>query len=125
MVSDADYQFETYHVEPGMETHGYEGPIHVSYGGTVSHQSEEFSAAVKLVHGVDSVVDLQDFKSANKSSKWAKWIDPETGRRSDAAHGYVHPILDTQTNLHLLVQSKVIRVLFEGTTAVGVEYVKK
>ena len=71
------------------------------------------------------MVDLQDFKAANKSTKWAKWINPDTGRRSDAAHGYVHPVLDTQTNLHLLVQSKVVRTLFEGTMAVGVEYVKK
>ena len=70
-------------------------------------------------------MDLQDFKTANKPTKWAKWIDPVTGRRSDAAHGYVHPVLETQTNLHLLVQSKVVRILFEGTNAVGVEYLRK
>jgi alcohol oxidase len=74
---------------------------------------------------VDSVVDAQDFKTVNRTAKWAKWINPVTGKRSDAAHAYVHPVLDTQDNLHLFVESKVIRVLFEGTNAVGVEYVPK
>ena len=55
----------------------------------------------------------------------AKWISPSTGNRSDAAHGYVHPILDTQSNLHVLLQSKVVRVLWNHTTAIGVEYVTK
>jgi alcohol oxidase len=74
---------------------------------------------------VDSVRDAQDFKTVNRTAKWAKWINPVTGKRSDAAHAYVHPVLDTQDNLHLLVESKVVRVLFEGQKAVGVEYVSK
>lgn len=59
----------------------------------------------------------------NKAARWPKWINPHTSRRSDAAHGFVHLIRDEQDNLHLLTQSKVVRVIFEGTRAVGVEYV--
>jgi alcohol oxidase len=54
-----------------------------------------------------------------------KWINPLTGRRSDAAHGFVHSVRNTQKNLHLLLESKAVRVIFEGTKAVGVEYVAK
>jgi alcohol oxidase len=61
----------------------------------------------------------------NKTTKYAKWINPGTGKRSDAAHAFVHPILDTQDNLNILLQSKVVRVLFDGVNAIGVEYVAK
>jgi alcohol oxidase len=54
-----------------------------------------------------------------------KYINPDTGRRSDAAHGYLQPILVTQTNLRILLQKKVRRVLFKNKKAVGVEYVDK
>ena len=66
-----------------------------------------------------------DFQAANRTTKFMKYINPDTGRRSDAAHGFVHPILDTQENLKLLLQSKVVRILFEGNKAMGVEYVEK
>lgn len=36
---------------------------------------------------------------------------------------YVHSVMDVQTNLHLRTNSRVSRVIFEGTTAVGVAYV--
>ena len=75
---------------------------------------EQFIKVAKSLYGWDTIVDAQDFKTINKTSRWAKWINPYSGKRSDAAHGYVHPVMDTQDNLHLLVESKVVRVLFEG-----------
>ena len=51
-----------------------------------------------------------------------KWIHPKTGRRQDAATCYLRPILETQTNLHVLTEKKVIRVLFNGDRATGVEF---
>ena len=116
---------ERYDLEQGQESHGYDGPLHVSRGGSTSALGEEFINVAKSLYGWESIDDAQDFHTINKTSPWAKWINPHNGRRSDAAHGYVHPILDTQENLHLLVESKVVRVLFEGTKAVGVEYVRK
>lgn len=47
------------------------------------------------------------------------------GKRSDTAHGYLHPRLrdGKHPNLHVLVQSKVVRVLFdEDKRACGVEF---
>ena len=57
--------------------------------------------------------------------KWAKYISPD-GKRQDAAHTYIHPLMQSgdYPNLHLLVNSKVSRVLFdENKHATGVEYV--
>lgn len=67
--------------------------------------------------------DMQDFKSAHAFAKCAKYIGPD-GRRQDAAHRYIHPrIADGKhPNLHLLCETKVNRVIFEGNRAVGVEY---
>ena len=49
------------------------------------------------------------------------------GKRQDAAHRYVHPLLQDgqHPNLHVLVESKVIRIIFDESSpprAVGVEY---
>jgi alcohol oxidase len=49
------------------------------------------------------------------------------GKRQDAAHCYIHPLLHDgkHPNLHLLLESKVIRVIFDKSNppqAVGVEY---
>ncbi|GMA20668.1 hypothetical protein GCM10025862_26890 [Arsenicicoccus piscis] len=43
------------------------------------------------------------------------------GRRYSAARAYLHPALN-RPNLHLVTNALTTRVLFEGTTAVGVEY---
>ena len=49
------------------------------------------------------------------------------GKRQDAAHRYIHPLLEggKHPNLHVLTDSKVIRVLFDESTpprAIGIEY---
>lgn len=60
----------------------------------------------------------------NGFQRWLRYVSPE-GKRSDSAHAYVHPLLQDgkHPNLHVLVESKVIRVLFdENKRACGVEY---
>ncbi|KAL3253586.1 hypothetical protein ABHI18_009381 [Aspergillus niger] len=46
------------------------------------------------------------------------------GRRQDAASNYLHPKLEdgAHPNLHVLVETKVIKILFEGKRAVGVDF---
>jgi alcohol oxidase len=66
-----------------------------------------------------------DFHTANRTTKLMKYINPDTGKRSDAAHGFIHPVIDTQENLGLLLQSKVVRIMFDDNEAIGVEYVEK
>ncbi|PWW75220.1 GMC oxidoreductase [Tuber magnatum] len=114
---------ETYHLEnKDPAIHGFEGPLHVSHGGHESETTEELLEAAKSM-GYRLTEDLQDLKESNAFSKWAKWINPETGRRCDAAHGFIHPQIEKGRNLHLLCDTKVARVIIENGKAVGVEVV--
>lgn len=66
---------------------------------------------------------MQDFDSNNGFTRSAKFIGPD-GIRQGAALRYVKPLLGDggHPNLHILPETKVRRVLFEGKRAVGVEY---
>jgi len=71
-------------------------------------------------------VGLQDLDQVGGFSKWHRFVSPE-GKRQDAAHCYIHPLLQhgQHSNLHILTESKVIRVLFDESSpprAIGVEY---
>jgi alcohol oxidase len=66
---------------------------------------------------------LSDLNTSHASEIWAKYINRDTGRRSDAATAYVHSVMDVQTNLFLRTNARVSRVIFEGDKAVGVAYV--
>ena len=79
--------------------------------------------------------------STSFSLIYTRYIDIETGRRSDTAHHYIYN-QDHNKNLKILVRHRVVRVIFEyvlvslldhfwfngfnngrGTRAVGIEYV--
>ncbi|KAL8280693.1 hypothetical protein RQP46_007016 [Phenoliferia psychrophenolica] len=105
------------------KVHGSTGPLNVTYGGHQSELSREFITATASCYDVPYSDDINDFKTGHGISPWGKWIHPTSGRRQDTAHGFVHPIMKTQTNLHLLVEQKTIRVIFdENKRATGVEY---
>ncbi|KAF8717358.1 GMC oxidoreductase, partial [Rhizoctonia solani] len=64
-----------------------------------------------------------DLRTGHACGRLAQYINPLTGHRQDAAHQYIH----TQSNnkaLHVLTETLVTRVLFEGTKAVGIEVVR-
>jgi alcohol oxidase len=107
-------------VEQNDLNHGYDGPLHVSYGDSDYKLGDDYMEAARR-KGIDSTTDVNDFHTVNKVGRWPKWINPETSKRSDAAHGFVHPVCDEQDNLHILTDSKVVRILFQETRAVGVE----
>lgn len=46
------------------------------------------------------------------------------GRRWSAARAYLHPVLDERKNLNVECNTLVTRILFKGSRAVGVEYLK-
>ncbi|KAK2460296.1 hypothetical protein APHAL10511_007685 [Amanita phalloides] len=52
-----------------------------------------------------------------------RYVDPKTGTRSSAAQHYIYNQIDDNQNLEIMCEKKVIRVLFEGTRATGVEYI--
>lgn len=117
-------QLEHYHAPDPKGVHGDSGPIAVS-GGTyrADRAQDDFIAAAAQV-GYSEIDDLQDLDSNNGVQKAQRFIGPD-GRRSDTAHAYLHPKLNDSgkfPNLHLLVQSQVVRVLFDGTAATGVEF---
>ncbi|OAA44194.1 alcohol dehydrogenase [Metarhizium rileyi] len=119
-------KLETYHHDsPDVDKalHGYDGPINVSTGTyTSTATQEDFIAAAKAT-GEQEIVDLQDFKASSGIARWLRYICPK-GTRQDTAHRYVHPLMASgkYPNLHLLVESTVTRVLFEGKRATGIEY---
>jgi alcohol oxidase len=115
---------ESYGAPNGDKTvHGYAGPLSISTKG--SEIARQFMGVLKDHYEIEVCDDLQDFKIVNKVGLWPKFIDAATGKRADAAHAYVHPVRDRQNNLHILLESKVVRVLFDGTRASGIEYVQK
>jgi alcohol oxidase len=116
-------------VKPGCETHGYEGPVNVSYGGSNFNIANDYiDTWLRYDKRIEKTDDVNDFCTVNKVGKWPKWIDPATGMRSDAAHAFIHPLTTIveeghkSKSLSVLLESKCVRVLFDGTKAVGVEY---
>lgn len=115
-------KLETYHIAPGRsETHGYDGPINISYGGHFATVAEEYLDVCPKI-GIPMLEDIMDLDTGHGCQRLAKYIHPETGHRQDAAHRYIH----TQSHnkhLHIMTQTLVTRVLFDGTKAIGVEVV--
>jgi alcohol oxidase len=94
----------------------------VAIGETVAADAQDLKAcgvfSVSLIHKLYLLLSLTN------TQKWAKYISPD-GKRQDAAHAYIHPLVKSGNypNLHLLVESKVTRVLFdEKKRAIGLEY---
>jgi len=115
-------RLEAYQKPCNNDTHGKDGPIQISNGGQITPLAQDFLRAAHEI-GIPYTDDLQDLDTANGAEIWAKYISAITGRRSDAAHAYIHPVRKIQTNLHLRCNAKASRVIFEGTKAVGVAYV--
>ncbi|OLN96794.1 Alcohol oxidase [Colletotrichum chlorophyti] len=117
-------RFETYHGNGNPSDHGTTGPVHISSGGFRIPEAENDILAAAKQMGYPEIRDLQNLDSNNGYERWMRYVCPN-GRRQDAAHTFLHPLLEDgeHPNLHVLVESKVIRVLFdEHKRAVGVEY---
>lgn len=117
-------KLETYHGKGEKDHHGYNGPIHVSDGTFRASTSEDdfIEAASKV--GWPEITDLQSLDTNNGVDRWLRYVSTD-GKRQDTAHAYLHPKLQDgkHPNLHVLVESKVLRVLFdENKRAIGVEY---
>ncbi|KAI3615030.1 alcohol oxidase [Moniliophthora roreri] len=111
-------RLENYQKPVNNDTHGYDGPIAISNGGSITALAQDFLRAADAIG-----VPFSDLDTAHASEIWAKYINRHTGRRSDAATAYVHSVMDIQSNLYLRTNARVSRVIFEGNKAVGVAYV--
>ncbi|KAI0394438.1 GMC oxidoreductase [Xylariaceae sp. FL0594] len=117
-------KLETYHGPRNDEYHGYSGPVHVSDGTMrLKHVEDDFLRAAGAV-GWSETADLQTLDHNDAVARSKRYVSPD-GKRSDTAHMYVHPLLrdGKHPNLHVLVESQVVRVLFdEDKRAVGAEF---
>lgn len=98
---------------------GGDGPLHVSRGKTNHPLHQAFLQAAHQA-GYPYTEDMNGFQQEGFG-----WMDMtiHQGKRWSAACAYLHPAL-SRPNLRAEVQTLVSRVLFEGTRAVGVEYIK-
>ncbi|KAI5474318.1 alcohol oxidase [Pseudohyphozyma bogoriensis] len=110
-------RLENYQKPTNSDTHGHDGPIQISNGGQINPLAQDFLRAAQEI-GVPYTDDLQDCDTAHGSEIWAKYVSAVT-----AAHAYIHPVRAIQKNLHLICNSKVSRVIFEGNKAVGAAFV--
>lgn len=98
---------------------GGRGPLHVSRGKTNHPLHRAFLEAAQEA-GYPLTEDMNGFQQEGFG-----WMDMtiHQGKRWSAACAYLHPVLG-RPNLTAEARVFVSRVLFEGTRAVGVEYVK-
>ena len=71
------------------DIHGFEGPIKVSFGNYTYPIAWDFLRASES-QGIPTTDDLQDLVTGHGAEHWLKWINRDTGRRSDSAHAYIH-----------------------------------
>ncbi|MCJ1393915.1 hypothetical protein MMC18_006791, partial [Xylographa bjoerkii] len=107
------------------KVHGFGGPINVSRGTHGLKEPGEDVLTAAVAHGEKILADMNDFKSNDGFARWYSYVGPE-GKRQDAAHCYIHPLLASTeySNLRLLLQTKVVRVLFDSSkTAHAIEVI--
>ena len=88
------------------DLHGFDGPIkvllacmclaelmlinfQVSFGNYTYPIAQDFLRATES-QGIPTTDDLQDLVTGHGAEHWLKWINRDTGRRSDSAHAYIH-----------------------------------
>ncbi|KAI0354317.1 alcohol oxidase-like protein [Trametes cingulata] len=112
---------ETYQIKPHQPTHGYSGPLKVSYGGCFTEMGQEFlQVAAQYDQSRGHTDDPNGLFECNKYGRWQKWIDAKTGTRSDVPHHYIFN--QSLGNLDILTGYDVRNVIFEGNKATGVQY---
>ncbi|KAI0688211.1 alcohol oxidase-like protein [Cerioporus squamosus] len=114
---------ETYEIAADKPTHGYAGPLKVSYGGLFTEVGREFLDVARVYDTTRGETDdVNGLFGCNKYGvRAARWIDSKTGKRSDIPHHYIYN--RELPNLHILSGHHVRRVLFTNGRASGVEYV--
>ncbi|XP_006459482.1 hypothetical protein AGABI2DRAFT_191450 [Agaricus bisporus var. bisporus H97] len=115
---------ETYQGVSTNDTHGKAGPIKVSFAkGDHNIANEWLGVTESFDQDRGQIDDMNALYACDGYGRLARFIDGKTGKRSDTASAYIYPILDTHKNLDVQVRKRVVRVIFEGKRAVGVEYV--
>ncbi|KAI9447382.1 alcohol oxidase-like protein [Lactarius indigo] len=120
-------KIETYQVPGRGPTHGTNGPLGVTLGGFITDLGEQFLQVARTLDPDHAQkpddTDSNDLETINVYTRWPKWINPETGTRSDVPHNMIYPLKDTRPNLHFLTGVHVKHVTFDDENrATGVAY---
>ena len=99
--------------------HGDDGPLVLERGPAINPLFEAFLEATEQA-GHPRTTDVNGYRQEGFA---AFDRNVHRGRRLSAARAYLHPVLGRR-NLHLATRAFTTRILFEGTRATGVEYVK-
>ncbi|KAL5614160.1 hypothetical protein FOVSG1_003223 [Fusarium oxysporum f. sp. vasinfectum] len=107
-------KLETYHGRGNPEDHGFSGPVQISDGTFRSTDSESDFIKAATEVGWPEINDLQTLNANNGVERWLRYVSKD-GKRQDTATAYLHDKIDNSKypNLHVLVESKVIRVLLD------------
>ena len=100
--------------------HGDQGPLHVSTRPVHYEISKRFIEAGKQA----GFKYTDDFNGADQEGVGYYQCTIKDGQRCGAARAFLRPVLD-RDNLQVHTGAQVKRILFEGKTAVGVEYEHK
>ncbi|MGC8533923.1 MAG: choline dehydrogenase [Rhizomicrobium sp.] len=104
----------------GDDFHGDAGPLHVSNGRSTNPLFRTFiEAGVEAGHKRTS-----DFNGFQQEGFGPYQLTIHEGRRWSAASAYLRPALK-RPNLTVQSHALVSRILFEGTKAIGIEYVQR
>jgi len=99
--------------------HGTGGPLHITDLQSPNEMSRRFVDAGAAV----GLPTTEDFNGTNQESVGLLQVTQKDGKRHSAAAAYLHPVLD-RSNLDVETGAQVTRVRFDGTRAVGVDYVQ-
>ena len=103
----------------GDSYHGAKGPLNVSDLRIKNPLSEAFIKAAKQAgHKY-----VEDFNGAEQEGVGYYQVTQKNGQRCSTAVGYLRPA-EQRDNLTVITGALTTRVLFEGTKATGIEYLK-
>ncbi len=104
--------------EFGEPWHGCEGPLPVSRSRTGNPFHKLFLEAARQAE----FPLCDDFNVPEPEGLGIYQLTQKNGERWSAARAYLHPHIGVRRNLHVHCGARVLRILFDGRRAVGVEY---
>jgi len=106
---------ETYHPDPASSLHGNDGPVQISRPGV-----ENPLALAFLKAGQEAGYPINpDTNGASREGVGPVDMFLHRGRRSSAAVAYLRPAM-TRSNLEIMIDAHVLRIVIEDGRAVGV-----
>ncbi|MDH2622538.1 GMC family oxidoreductase N-terminal domain-containing protein [Acinetobacter baumannii] len=102
------------------EAHGIGGPLGISFPASIHPLTRKWLQACQQAgHSYN-----HDFNSGNAEGCGIYQIQVRNALRSSSASAYLHPTMKSCSNLKLLTDTKVLRIIIENGIAKGIEYSK-